>query len=57
MVRELRVQAETQMRSPSFRDISAALVGALKGPSDLGRNHDKYLTYPDRDETSGAVSA
>jgi hypothetical protein len=34
----------------------AALVGALKGPSDLGRNHDKYLAYPDRDEDSGAAS-
>jgi hypothetical protein len=35
----------------------AALVGALKGPPDLGRNHDKYLAYPDRDEVSGAASA
>ena len=35
----------------------AALVGALHGPSDLGRNHDKYLSYPDRDEASGAASA
>lgn len=35
----------------------AALVGALKGPSDLGRNHDKYLAYPDRNEASGAASA
>jgi len=35
----------------------AVLVGALKGPSDLGRNHDKYLAYPDRDEASGAASA
>lgn len=35
----------------------AALVGALKGPADLGRNHDKYLTYPDRDADSGAASA
>ena len=35
----------------------AALVGVLKGPSDLGRNHDKYLAYPDRDEASGAASA
>jgi hypothetical protein len=35
----------------------AALVGALKGPLDLGRNHDKYLAYPDRDEASGAASA
>jgi hypothetical protein len=35
----------------------AALIGALKGPPDLGRNHDKYLAYPDRDEASGAASA
>jgi len=35
----------------------AALVGALSGPSDLGRNHDKYLSYPDREEDSGAASA
>ena len=35
----------------------AALVGVLKGPPDLGRNHDKYLAYPDRDEASGAASA
>lgn len=35
----------------------AALVGALKGPLDLGRNHDKYLAYQDRDEDSGAASA
>jgi len=32
-------------------------LAALKGPSDLGRNHDKYLAYPDRDEDSGAASA
>ena len=35
----------------------AALVGALSGPSDLGRNHDKYLSYPGREEGSGAASA
>jgi hypothetical protein len=35
----------------------AALVGALKGPPDLGRNHDKYLVFSDRDEASGAASA
>jgi hypothetical protein len=34
-----------------------ALIGALTGPADLGRNHDKYLAYPDRDEASGAASA
>lgn len=35
----------------------AMLVGALTGPPDLGRNHDKYLAYPDRDKASGAASA
>ena len=35
----------------------AALVGALNGPSDLGRNHDKYLSFSDREEASGAASA
>jgi hypothetical protein len=35
----------------------SALVGALHGPADLGRNHDKYLTYPDRDDAAGAASA
>ena len=34
-----------------------ALIGALNGPPDLGRNHDKYLAYADRDEASGAASA
>lgn len=27
------------------------------GPADLGRNHDKYLTYADREEAGGAASA
>ena len=31
--------------------------GALTGLPDPGRNHDKYLAYPDRDEASGAASA
>lgn len=35
----------------------AALVGALNGPPDLGRNHDKYLSFTDREEDSGAASA
>jgi hypothetical protein len=35
----------------------AALLGALRGPADLGRNHDKYLSYADREESSGAASA
>jgi hypothetical protein len=35
----------------------SAVVGSLHGPEDLGRNHDKYLTYPDRDDADGAASA
>jgi hypothetical protein len=35
----------------------AALVGALNGPPDLARQHDKYLAYPDREEHGGAASA
>jgi hypothetical protein len=35
----------------------AALVGALDGPPDLARQHDKYLAYPDREEHGGAASA
>lgn len=35
----------------------AALVGALDGPPDLARRHDKYLAYPDREEHGGAASA
>jgi hypothetical protein len=42
---------------PGLPQHLAALVGALTGPPDLGRNYDKYLAYPDRDEASGAASA
>jgi hypothetical protein len=35
----------------------AALVGSLRGPADMGLNHDKYLTYTDREKTGGAASA
>jgi len=35
----------------------SALVGSLRGTPDLGRNHDKYLTYADREEAGGAASA
>ncbi len=31
--------------------------GSLHGSADLGRNHDKYLTYTDRDHADGAASA
>ena len=33
------------------------LVGSVHGPPDLGRNHDKYLTYAERDDADGAASA
>lgn len=55
------VQGEGAVRGEDeIRDLPrhlAMLVGALTGPPDLGRNHDKYLAYPDRDEASGAASA
>jgi len=35
----------------------SALIGCLRGPVDLGSNHDKYLTYPNREEAGGAASA
>lgn len=35
----------------------SALIGSLQGPADLGRNHDKYLTYADREAAGGAASA
>jgi hypothetical protein len=35
----------------------SVLVGALSGPPDLGKNHDKYLAYPDREEPGGVASA
>lgn len=35
----------------------SALIGSLRGPADLGRNHDKYLTYADREEAGGVASA
>lgn len=35
----------------------SALIGSLRGPADLGRNHDKYLTYNDREDAGGAASA
>jgi len=35
----------------------SALIGSLQGPADLGRSHDKYLAYADREEAGGAASA
>ena len=42
---------------PPLPENLAALVGSIQGPADLGRNHDKYLAYPDREQTDGAASA
>lgn len=54
-----RIEDTSQGRedTPELPRHLGALVGALNGPSDLGRNHDKYLAYPDRNEASGAASA
>jgi hypothetical protein len=35
----------------------SALIGSVRGTPDLGRNHDKYLTYADRADAGGAGSA
>jgi hypothetical protein len=43
--------------APALPEHLSALVGSLHGPEDLGRNHDKYLTYADREEAGGAASA
>ncbi len=42
---------------PALPTHLSALIGSLRGPADLGRNHDKYLTYTDREEAGGAASA
>jgi hypothetical protein len=42
---------------PALPKHLSALVGSLRGPADLGRNHDKYLTCADREEAGGAASA
>lgn len=51
---EQAVEAEA---TPALPEHLSALVGSLHGPVDLGRNHDKYLTYTDREEAGGAASA
>jgi hypothetical protein len=43
--------------APPLPENLAALIGAIQGPADLGRNHDKYLAYPHREQTGGAASA
>jgi hypothetical protein len=42
---------------PALPEHLASLVGSLEGPADPGRNHDKYLSYADRDPSEGAASA
>ena len=42
--------------APALPEHLSVLVGSLDGPADLGRNHDKYLTYADRDDADGAAS-
>jgi hypothetical protein len=43
--------------TPPLPENLAALVGSIQGLADLGRNHDKYLAYPDREHDGGAASA
>jgi hypothetical protein len=43
--------------APPLPENLAALIGAIQGPAYLGRNHDKYLAYPDREQAGGAASA
>jgi hypothetical protein len=50
-------QAAEDAAVPALPEHLSALVGSLRGPADLGRNHDKYLTYTDREEAGGAASA
>jgi hypothetical protein len=50
-------QADEQGPAPALPEHLSALVGSLHGPADLGRNHDKYLTYADGEEAGGAASA
>jgi hypothetical protein len=44
-------------KPPALPRHLSALIGSLRGPADLGRNHDKYLTYADGEEAGGAASA
>lgn len=52
-----RDEADEQGDVPALPKHLSALVGSLRGTPDLGRNHDKYLTYADREEAGGAASA
>ncbi|SFK68638.1 hypothetical protein SAMN05216275_13228 [Streptosporangium canum] len=49
--------SEEHLDEPRLPRHLAALVGALHGPSDLGVHHDKYLTYPHREESGGVATA
>jgi hypothetical protein len=48
---------EESQEAPPLPENLAALVASIQGPADLGRNHDKYLVYADRDQADGAASA
>ena len=50
-------QTAEEEPAPALPEHLSALVGSLHGPADLGRNHDKYLTYADREGAGGAASA
>ena len=50
-------QADERRPAPALPEHLSALIGSLHGPADLGRNHDKYLTYADHEEAGGAASA
>jgi hypothetical protein len=52
-----RDEADERGDVPGLPKHLSALVGSLRGKPDLGRNHDKYLTYADREEAGGAASA
>lgn len=42
---------------PALPEHLASLVGSLQGLADLGRNHDKYVSYTDRDQPDGVSPA
>jgi hypothetical protein len=50
-------RAARDSQVPPLPEHLSVLVGSLHGPADLGRNHDKYLTYADRDDADGVASA
>ena len=52
-----RAEQPPEEAVPALPEHLSALVGSLHGPVDLGRNHDKYLTYTDHEEPGGAASA